>query len=425
MRQKKYKIIDLFAGVGGFRVAFNRVNHKIGHNIFDVIWGNQWEPGKKVQYAAEIYKREFGEEGFVNEDIAKIKTERIPNHDIIVGGFPCQDYSVATTKKLSNGIEGKKGVLWWEIERIIREKGDDKPEFLLFENVDRLLSSPAKQRGRDFAIMLTCLDLLGYMVEWRIIDASEYGYPQRRKRVYFIGYRKDSKIYKDFTNGKSWILEDGVFAKGFPAKIKDGSEIKTFELYKGTKLRKYSKLIKFISDNFNKDGKTTPFKKAGLILNGIVYTTDITAEYKGKKTTLGDILIKKESSIPEEFFISKKDLPKWEKLKGAKKEKRIQKSTGFEYTYSEGAITYPDALNRASRTIITGEGGKAPSRFKHVVKTPSGKLRRLTPLELERLDMFPDNHTEGYSDSTRAFLMGNALVVGVIQKIAESLYEKL
>ncbi len=425
-RNKQIKVIDLFAGVGGFRVAFNQANETIGKNVYKVVWGNQWEPERKAQYAAEIYVREFGKEDFVNEDIAKVETKDIPNHDLMVGGFPCQDYSVATTKKLSGGIEGKKGVLWWQIERIIREKADKKPEFLLFENVDRLISSPAKQRGRDFAIMLACLDMLGYMVEWRVIDASEYGYPQRRKRIYFMGYRDNSKIYKSYDgNYPAWILEKGLFAKGFPAKIKGNSTFNSISLYKGIRSRKYSSIIRDISDKFNKGGKVSPFKKAGLIYKGEIHTIEVEADYKGKKTTLGDIIIKEESKIDKEFFIPKEEYPKWKYLKGAKKENRVQKSTGFVYQYSEGAITYPDALDKPSRTIITAEGGKAPSRFKHVIKTKSGKLRRLTPVELERLDMFPDNHTEGYTPQTRAFLMGNALVVGVIKKIAETLYEKM
>jgi len=425
-KNKHLKVIDLFAGVGGFRVAFNQANKTIGKDVYEIVWGNQWEPERKAQYAAEIYAREFGKDNFVNEDIAKVDTKDIPNHDLMVGGFPCQDYSVATTKKLSAGIEGKKGVLWWQIERIIREKADKKPKFLLFENVDRLISSPAKQRGRDFAIMLACLDMLGYMVEWRVIDASEYGYPQRRKRIYFMGYRDNSKIYKTYDGDySSWILEKGLFANGFPAKIKGNSTFNSISLYKEIRNRKYSSIIKDISDKFNKEGKVSPFKKAGLIYKGEIHTVEVEADYKGKKTTLGDIIIKDESKIDEEFFIPKKEYPKWKYLKGAKKEERVQKSTGFVYKYSEGAITYPDALDKPSRTIITAEGGKAPSRFKHVIKTKSGKLRRLTPVELERLDMFPDNHTEGYTPQTRAFLMGNALVVGVIKKIAETLYEKM
>ena len=84
-------------------------------------------------------------------------------------------------------------------------------------------------------------------------------------------------------------------------------------------------------------------------------------------------------------------------------------------------MAFPDYLDRASRTIITGEGGIAPSRFKHIIRTQSGRFRRLLPVELERLNMFPDNHTQGASDMRRAFLMGNALVTGIVERIALAL----
>lgn len=437
MKRRKIKIIDLFAGVGGFRVAFERVNEEIGKDFFNVVWGNQWEPGKKVQYAAEIYRERFKvkNKDFVNDDIAKIKTKDIPNHDMLVGGFPCQDYSVATTKKLSKGLEGKKGVLWWEIERIIREKKavGEMPEFLLLENVDRLITSPAKQRGRDFAIMLACLDLLGYMVEWRIIDASAYGFPQRRKRIYILGYKKDSSIYNSFKGDfESWVLKDGVFSETFGAIIKPNTKVEEVKLYKESKKkgkRPYYETIKYVSDNFNKSGKPkSPFKKAGLLYKGQVYTMDLEPVYEGEKWTLGKILITDESQIPSEFFILEEEKGKWIELKGAKAIDKVGKDENgkeYPYTYREGAVTFPDDLNRPSRTIITGEGGKGPSRFKHVILTPSGKWRRLTPVELERLDMFDDNHTQGYTPQTRAFLMGNALVVGVIENIAKGLYSKI
>jgi len=88
-------------------------------------------------------------------------------------------------------------------------------------------------------------------------------------------------------------------------------------------------------------------------------------------------------------------------------------------------MIFPDALDKPSRTIITGEGGSSPSRFKHVIETKDGRKRRLTPIELERLNMFPDNHTEGVSDVRRAFFMGNALVVGIIEKLGESLAKNI
>ena len=105
-----------------------------------------------------------GDKGHSNENIEEVDTKDIPDCDVLVGGFPCQDYSVATTIKNSKGLKGKKGVLWWSIERIIREK-KNKPKYLILENVDRLLKSPSNQRGRDFAVMLGCLNQLGYPVE--------------------------------------------------------------------------------------------------------------------------------------------------------------------------------------------------------------------------------------------------------------------
>lgn len=152
------------------------------------------------------------------------------------------------------------------------------------------------------------------------------------------------------------------------------------------------------------------------MIDRTVYTAATTPYYNGPFVTLGDILID-ERKIPSEFFINDCDIDKWRYAKGGKSEKRINKTTGYEYNYSEGAMAFPDYLDRASRTIITGEGGTSPSRFKHIVLTPSGRYRRLTPIELERLNMFPDNHTQGATNTRRAFLMGNALVTGIVERI--------
>ncbi len=162
--------------------------------------------------------------------------------------------------------------------------------------------------------------------------------------------------------------------------------------------------------------KYSPFKNSGVMSGGEVFTLDTMPVYDGHYITLGEIL-EEEKDVPKEFFISEEELPKWEYLKGYKSLKRINKNTGFEYNYSEGAMAFPDYLDRASRTIITGEGGAAPSLFKHIIRTEDGRYRRLLPIELERLNMFPDNHTKEASDLRRAFLMGNALVTGIVKRI--------
>ena len=406
-------VVELSAGVGGFRIGLEGAS-----DAYETIWNNKWEPSTVHQDASLVYRARFGSKGHSNQDINLVPTKDIPDHDLLVGGFPCQDYSVASTLSRSGGIEGKKGVLWWQIYRILDEKGENRPNYIFFENVDRLLGSPAKQRGRDFAIILASLSDLGYTVEWRVINAAEYGMPQRRRRTYIVGYRDGSVVDGKIAELDKWVLYDGVMAKAFPFEGKEGS-VSEFNI-DGT--------IREVSDGFNKGHKDSPFGDAGIMRSRHVYSIDTTPVYEGIRMTLGGNLVDEEL-VHEEFFIPEDEVAKWKYEKGAKKIERTSKE-GFKYTFSEGGMAFPDYLDRPSRTIITGEGGSAASRFKHVVLTPSGRYRRLIPIELERLNMFPDNHTmhPDVSDGRRAFLMGNALVCGVVQNIGKSLsrfiYEK-
>lgn len=406
MKKNEIKVVELFAGVGGFRIGLEGAS-----DVFNTIWSNQWEPSTIHQDASIVYQARFGKKGHCNLDINTVKTEDIPDHDLLVGGFPCQDYSVASTLSRSGGIEGKKGVLWWQIYRILNEKGENRPNYIFFENVDRLLNSPATQRGRDFAIILASLSDLGYIVEWRVINAAEYGMPQRRRRTYIVGYQKDSVVAKKMEDKSDWMHHEGVMAKAFPFTPKAAKH--EFEIV-GT--------IPEVSKNFNKEKSLSPFCDAGVMIDRKVMTVDTIADYEGPYQTLGSILIDEEY-VPDEFFISEKDLAKWQYEKGPKKINRVSKE-GFEYVFSEGGMSFPDSLDKPSRTIITGEGGPSASRFKHVVQTPSGRYRRLVPIELERLNMFPDNHTYHFevTDGKRAFLMGNALVCGIVREVGRSLY---
>ena len=400
---EKLSVLELFAGVGGFRVGLEKTGE------FEVIWSNQWEPSTKKQHASEVYENVYGENNHSNEDIHLVNTNDIPDGDVLVGGFPCQDYSVATTLKNSKGLEGKKGVLWWQINRILEEK-KVKPKYLILENVDRLIKSPSNQRGRDMAIILKCLENLGYSVEWRVINGAEYGFPQRRRRLFLVGYYKTTKQFSKLKNDmEGWIESEGVISKSFP--IKQISSFQRFDISKSD--------IKDISDNFNKTKKNSPFENCGCMVDGRIITSKVFPNFDGKYIHLENVL--ESGKVDEEFYIDEKDLDKWNYLKGSKKEIRKSKD-GFEYNYSEGGMIFPDSLDNASRTIITGEGGKSPSRFKHVINTKYG-LRRLTPIELERLNGFPDNHTkmEGISNAKRAFFMGNALICGVVEKIGKEL----
>jgi len=421
--ENKIKVVELFAGVGGFRIGLEGWKGKSSlsnykkeiKSPYEIVWSNQWEPSTKIQHASLVYENNFGKKGHCNEDISTVDVSTIPDYDMLVGGFPCQDYSVATTLKNSKGLIGKKGVLWWSIHRILSEK-KKKPKYLFLENVDRLLISPSGQRGRDFAIILQSLNELGYAVEWRIVNAAEFGMPQRRRRIFILAYLKGTAIYKSIKDVYpiQWILEEGTLAEAFPVTSESSLFPTEFKL-KGD--------VVSISENFNKNGITGHFENTGIMINGLITTIKTRPNYEGKFTILKDLI--QNGEVTDEFYIDKNDLAKWKYLKGPKKEMRTN-AQGFEYNYSEGGMIFPDPLDKPSRTIITGEGGKSASRFKHVIQTPKG-FRRLSPIELERLNMFPDDHTklEGVSDTKRAFFMGNALVVGVIEKIGIALKQKI
>lgn len=410
------KVAELFAGVGGFRLGLEGVTDEKGDTPFKVIWSNQWEPSTKRQHANEVYSYRFNGGAIHSEsDIGEVLTDDIPDHDMLVGGFPCQDYSVATTLRSSKGLQGPKGILWWQIERILREKGDKKPKYLFLENVDRLLKSPASQRGRDFAILLASLADLGYFVEWRVINAADYGFPQRRRRVFILGYHSSTNIANSMRASglKDWVDSEGIFQASFPA---------TYQWNMDIVEKRIQGDLKRITETFNieKSNSLSPFLTAGAMMDRQFVSCKYDANFNGPFETLADI-IEPLSTIPEEYLVGHEVIPKWKAHKGAKRIEKVNKQ-GYKYTFSEGNMSFPDPIDKPSRTIITSEGGATPSRFKHIIEQ-EGQLRRLTPLELERLNGFPDNHTklDGITDNKRAFFMGNALVVGVIQRIAHRL----
>ena len=402
-------VVELFAGVGGFRCGLNKVElvkDKVKENgNWNFVWANQWEPSTKTQDAFECYIKRFGDKDASNVDIFQVDKKKIPSHTLLVGGFPCQDYSVAQTLSNSKGIEGKKGVLWWAINDILKAK---KPPFVLLENVDRLLLSPAKQRGRDFGIILRSFMDNGYAVQWRIINAGEYGLPQKRRRVFIFAYHKSTEYYKSLSksNPKDIIFKDGMFVKQFP--------IKDIELeFNTTNLSKDSfKDLVEVSDKFK-----AQFYNAGIMINGKVYTSKVVPDcndiYPLKK-------IIQHSNIDEKYFLNNEQLEKFKFLKGSKKIPRVMPN-GELYNYCEGSMPFPDNLNSPARTMLTSEGGI--SRTTHIVEDYKTKrIRLLTPIECERINGFPDDWTNtGMTDRKRNFMMGNALVVGIIEKIGNEL----
>lgn len=419
---KKIRVAELFAGVGGFRLGLDGF-HDPDHPEFDMpsagpfetIWANQWEPDGRdsKQFAWRCYEAHFGAGSCVNEDINKVLdeyeagTREIPDFEMLVGGFPCQDYSVAKPLSKAGGIEGKKGVLWWDIYRMINFK---KPKYILLENVDRLLKSPSKQRGRDFAIILSCLSEQGYSVEWRVINAAEYGMPQKRRRVYIYGELTD-----ETWDLKARVIEEGVMSDAFPI-TSSIERIATVDVSDDP----YDVTQNFAVDN----PKTSVWQNAGAMQNGAAFTCKVNPAYSGYVKTLEEIRVP-DAEVPAEFFISDADIPKWEEQRAAKKIERTT-AEGFTYLYSEGSMPWPDPIDSPARTILTGEGGKGASRMKHAIRSESGRIRRLVPDELDQIQMFPKGWTASEGDKTmsdghRAFCMGNALVVGIPHAIGKTI----
>lgn len=394
-------ICELFAGVGGFRLGFERLN-----SGWKTTWFSQWEPGARTQWAHDCYVSHFGESKDMNgeihtgEDISTMDKNAIPDHSLLVGGFPCQDYSVAHTLASSKGIEGKKGVLWWQIRDTLIAKN---APFCIFENVDRLLKSPAKQRGRDFGVILACMNELGYAVEWRVINAAVYGAAQRRRRTFIFAYKKDTNygLEQIKKTPESIILSEGLMSRAFPIeKIKEITETDI------------PADIVEVSDKFAFD-----FRPAGYMIDGHVYTTDV-VEKEEKPILLGEIL---QRNVDDNFYITgEARMAKWVYLKGAKKIPRVS-STGHEYVFSEGPVAFPDPWDRPGRTMLTSES--TLNRSTHVVTDPgTGKLRTLTPIEAERLQGFDDEWTNsGMPQRMRFFCMGNALVVPMVTRMGRVL----
>jgi len=585
------KVIELFAGVGGFREAMSTPKTK---DFYKVIWSNQWEPkeSKKQgdnQTANKVYLEKFAKEGapHCSEDIDKVTGEKgmpkIPeSFDLLVGGFPCQDYSVAKPRNASEGMNGPKGVLWWNIRKILEKR---TPPFVLLENVDLLVKSPSDCRGRDFAIILKCLDELGYFVEWRVINAGDYGYIQRRRRTYIFAYQPSShkearlsnlsadvlreesllnKVFKisDLTDvslhefdakidseklkdayqskgGISPFMATGIMAKRKcisanhkvvrgkrnkqhlkdallrKSEIRDETELESFRIHgqerikawayvKGKKdeirrklqpLENYVKikiagkltmsvsemrdLAKILPDQLKLDvlikspGKKTKLltredvndsvraalahDKKNLQNDAVISHEDISKALKTMRKrieqnifltlknrslpsrTLSQMTCKTVSTIGQAVkYLSGKNIEYTHSAKDSKVtfDRDSAAHISIAYRYQEGAMAFPDPLNKPSRTIITSEGGPSVSRFKHVICElcarregghkpgkkciDAGQLRRLHPTEVERLNCFPQSHSDACADMSpnkRIMLMGNAVVVDLLEDI--------
>ncbi len=408
----KLTVAELFAGVGGFRVGLNHIDSidenglAIEKGDWEFVWANQFEPSTKIQPAFECYVKRFGEEKNSNVDINKVDKKEIPDHSLLVGGFPCQDYSVARSLSKEMGIEGKKGVLFWDIKDVIVEK---KSPFILLENVDRLLKSPASQRGRDFAIMLKTFNELGYDAQWRVINAGDYSMPQKRRRVFIFAYKNNSQFSQWVKEGSFNLNEKNIFNDLFPVE-----EIKEHETIN---LNNYEDILD-VSNNFN-NGK---FLESGIMIDGEIAHSKI-IPISERKYTLSKVLdvAKEYNPSLDEFVVEDEKLEKWKYLKGSKRIERTS-ANGHKYIYSEGSMSFPENIDEPARTMLTSEG--TTNRSSHIIYDKDiEKYRILTPVECELIQMFPPNWTDTMPRRNRYFMMGNALVTGIISRLEPRLKE--
>ena len=355
---------ELFAGVGGFHLALDRAG-------FDVVWSNQWEPATKAQHAFECYQRHVDAGDFqlhgretrgiaagatdlglethlaTNDDIAKVldqyKSEigASKNKRPVFQTIPTSTcLSVASHARTIRSprpfvnrtvLSARRASCGGRIYRLLRLKLlIGRPiKYLFLENVDRLIKSPTGQRGRDFAVMLASLADLGYEVEWRVINAADYGFPQKRRRVFIIG-----RLERAEGSPRDQMFSSGVLARALPLRAKDPFDWTPISLDHD---------VKVVSDTFNLGTKKTPFGNAGVMRISAgdraasVWTHDVRPAYVGERATLADIL-EPVDDVPAQFFVEGEDLEKWQFLKGAKSLVRISRATGIEYTYDEGPI---------------------------------------------------------------------------------------
>lgn len=450
----QFNIFSMFDGVGGFIVGLDNANKKFGEEFYKTTYSNQFEPSRKAQDAFEVGVYRFPEMNHSNQDIMEVPNSYFDEMkengvNMIVGGFPCQDYSVARSKKHEMGIQGKKGVLFWEI---IRATNHIRPEYLVLENVDRLLKSPSSQRGRDFAIMLAAFDQLGYSVEWRVINAADYGRAQRRRRVFFFVYRNDTDWAKridekygvpgqicDDTMYDDYIFQDGLFARQFPIVQKPYKSRQWMQKLSEFRSDDEDNYILDVSDNF-----TGAIWNTGIMRYGQYFTIDTEPTMEEKPMTLGDVVSQAKDAFIAEYadkaegekayaeYIDNyiiRDEAKLEKFHYLRGPKKIERTTadGHKWIYSEGGMSPYDSLNMPARTMLTSEG--SVNRSTHFLKEDDN-FRLITPMEAELLQDFPPNWTKykmtangkaEVSDRMRMFFMGNALVTGIVERIGQEM----
>ncbi|MDQ6961813.1 MAG: DNA cytosine methyltransferase [Mariprofundaceae bacterium] len=358
------KSVELFAGIGGFRIACDELD-------IQTIWANDIEPK-----ASQVYTSQFGCKEHVEGNIDDY-LDSIPEHDLLTGGFPCQPFSSAG-KKL--GINDSRGSLFEKITYIINKK---KPKYFILENVKRLLSM---EKGAHFARILKSLSDLGYLVEWRLLNAVHFGLPQNRERIVIIGHRNSPF--------NAYLCSNADFNT---LSCKTNSSISHVTQWKKIKHHR------------------SKFLNWGMAFQGRFCHADVLSfSEKQADTRLHSIL---EATPDSRFFFTKDTL------------KRIQNSDVVNKFYNGVEILYNQKGGARMGYSIFGTAGVAPTltctTSRHYERYRiHNEYRRLTNIEYARIQGFPDLHCQSVSIYDQYPLYGNAVPPALVKWVIDRIINK-
>jgi len=394
--------IDLFSGIGGFRLGLERVGFKC-----------VWSCDNDV-YANRIYAKNFGTENHHAGDVRRVDAKGIPDHNLLCAGFPCQAFSIAGKQK---GFEDTRGTLFFEICRIAEAK---KPPLLLLENVKGLLSH---DKGFTFQVILESLEELGYWVEWQVLNSRHFGVPQNRERVFIIGHlggRGGREVFP--------IAESPEVATREPRRPKESvSTCIVGSYWKGAD--KHGQRTLIIEDFYKERGTRTYVEESPTLrgdrhgLKLVIPTLNDRARLEKRQRTL--IAVVKSGSQTNRIYSPEGLSPTIPTPCGGRHIPIIKVGNIFPSGHEAGGILDPRGISETPRPMGSRGSSKvqAPKVLAHTVRHDM-RIRRLTPVECERLQGFPDGWTEGVSDTQRYKLLGNAVTVNVIEFLGARILDR-
>lgn len=345
------RYFSTFSGIGGFELGIGPDHECVGYSEID-------------RYAVQIYQSHFPTHKNYG-DITKINTEDLPEFDCLVGGFPCQSFSIAGKR---GGFSDTRGTMFFELARILKEK---QPRLFVFENVKGLLSH---DQGNTFRTIIITLDELGYDCQWQLLNSKNHGVPQNRERIFIVGHLRGSARPQVFPIGESYRGD-----------IETQGEASS----EGQRIRR----------NITSTLQSRDYKGGGNLiqLNNPTHSNDRVYSPDGISPTLNTM----QGGLRQPFV----------KIPEATKKGYAEARVGDSINLSVPNSSTPRGRvgNRVAQTLDTG--------MQQYTLTLDARIRRLTPMECERLQGFPDGWTLGVSDTQRYKTIGNAVTVNVVRDI--------